>query len=811
MAGAAAPAPAVHDAATTREPHDLRLLPIVAGLWVAQALVLMAGPSAIVAALVLGVAVLLGAVVVLRVRGRRASAGRPAERPAGRSGLPALLTLVGLGLGAIVAGLHLARLHPPALAAVVEQRAVVQAQARITGDPVAHLPPPDEGGRPGAPSWSVAARLEQVVVRGRSSSLAAPVVLRGPAVRDLVHGSTVAFAARAASAWNPESRSMALQVLGTVAQRAPPGSVAEVTNRIRGAFRAACADLPPDAGALLLGLAVGDESTLPAALDEAMVRAGLAHLTAVSGSNTALVMGLALAAATVLGWGWRWRVVTSLMVLAGYVALVHPQPSVLRAAGMGVVAMVALGAGGRRRGTPALFAAALVLLVLVPSFALSLGFALSVAATAGLLLVAPSVDAGLARWPVVRRMPVPIRAALAVATAAHLATLPLSVLMGNGASLVALPANVLVTPLVPIATVLGLAAALLAPLWLPAAAVLAHVAAPATATIAWIAHTASGTPFGVVALPGGATSALIAAAALGLGALWATGRWRVPTRRGWVVVATAVAVVTLLVARLPGLTGWPPSDWVVLACDVGQGDGVLLRAPGSGEALLVDVGPRDAGAGRCAQRAGISRVVVLLTHFHADHVEGLDDVLGRLQVQAVLASPVLEPQQGAQAALAAAIAAGVPVRWLRAGQRLTTVGVDLDVRWPARAIADSPANNASIVAVASIPVAGGPVRVLLTGDVEPEAQQAIMAGPAPQAHVVKVPHHGSRLQAPGFAAWSGARIALVTVGRDNDYGHPSAQTLAAYQRLGALIGRTDEQGALVVAWRAGRLALQPQR
>jgi competence protein ComEC len=172
---------------------------------------------------------------------------------------------------------------------------------------------------------------------------------------------------------------------------------------------------------------------------------------------------------------------------------------------------------------------------------------------------------------------------------------------------------------------------------------------------------------------------------------------------------------------------------------------------------------------------------------------------------------VLEPEQGARAALAAAVEAGVPVRWLRAGQQLALLGIALDVRWPARAIAESPANNASVVAVAAIPAPGGPVRVLLTGDVEPEAQQAIMAGPAPQAHVVKVPHHGSRLQAPGFAQWSGARIALVTVGRDNDYGHPSALTLAAYQRVGAIIGRTDEQGALAVARRDGRLVLQPQR
>ena len=195
-----------------------------------------------------------------------------------------------------------------------------------------------------------------------------------------------------------------------------------------------------------------------------MVRAGLAHLTAVSGSNTSLVVAIAMAAVAGLGLGWRVRVVTCLAVLSAYVMLVRPQPSVLRAAAMGVVALVALSAGGRRRGPPALLASALVLLLVLPQFALSLGFALSFAATAGLLVVGPPIADRLGRWPISSWMPEPLRAALAVAAAAHLATLPLAILMGNGASLVALPANVLVTPLVPFATVLGLAAALVAPI-----------------------------------------------------------------------------------------------------------------------------------------------------------------------------------------------------------------------------------------------------------------------------------------------------------------------------------------------------------
>jgi competence protein ComEC len=812
------PAPGATAAGRARpaDRPDLRLLPVVVGMWIAQGAVLLLGPRAAHPALAVGVGLLvLGLAAIVWWGGRWwpfPAAAPGASRRAGQPPshvLPVLLGVVGLALGSMVAGLHLVRLHPPVLAAAAEQRMVVHAEARITGDPVAHVPAHD-GGRTPEPSWSVAARLEHVVVRGQPLSVGAPVLLRGDAVHALRYGSAVSLAARAATAWDPGTRTMALQVLGTVHERAPPGPVASATNRVREAFRAACEGLPPDAGALLLGLAVGDESTLSGVLDAAMVRAGLAHLTAVSGSNTALVMGLALAGAAALGMGWRARIIVSLAVLGAYVALVRPQPSVLRAAGMGVVAMVAVGVGGRRRGSSALFAAALVLLALVPSYALSLGFALSVAATAGLLLVGPGVAERLARWPGSRHLPEPIRAALAVAIAAHLATLPLAILMGNGASLVALPANVLVTPLVPVATVLGLAAALLAPAWLPGASLLAQLAAPATATIAWVAHTGSGLPFGVVAVPAGPGTALLAAGVLGVGLLLATGGPQ-RARPGLAVLAAMLAIALALGGRTLDPTGWPPPDWVVLACDVGQGDGVLVRAPGSPDAVLVDVGPEDAGVGRCAARAGVRRVVVVLTHFHADHVDGLDEVLAELEVVAILASPVLEPQDGARVALGEAAAAGVPVDWLRAGSRSLVMGLPLDVRWPARPMAQSPANNASVVAVAAIPTPNGPIRVLLTGDLEPEAQQVVMAGPPPGAHVVKVPHHGSVHQAHGFARWSGARIALVSVGRGNDYGHPSAATLDSYQRLGALVGRTDEQGALAVVLRSGGPALVVQR
>ncbi len=849
-------------------PVDLRLLPVAAGLWAGLALTFAGGRAA-----ALGVALLVAVVGVAagltrlarrsrRCRGPRPTRGGPplpgqlparggpppvpaqpsGPQPAQPSGQPsgpqpprpparpsappprwttpalviALLgLLLGLGLGAALGVLQLARLHPPELTALADQQAVVRGVVTVTSDPRASRPATSRL----APTWSVHARLTELVARGERRTLRAPVLLRGDAVRDLQYGQVVEIGARAEAPWSPHSMALQLTLVGEPTLRSPPGPLASATNTVRERLRGAVAFLPADAAALLLGLAVGDESTLSPELAEAMIRAGLAHLTAVSGSNFTIILALVVGLTRLLGLGRRLRILLPVLALAGYVELVRPQPSVLRAAAMGAVALLAFGIGGRRQGAPALLASVIVLLVLVPAFALSIGFALSVAATAALVVLAAPLTERLRRWPITRSCPEPVLVAMAAATAAHLATLPLSVLMGNGASLVAIPANLAVTPLVPPATVLGLVAALVVVALPAVATALVLVAAPQTAGIAWVARRASGSPHAVLAVPAGAgwavatLTVLVAGGAVVVGLTrWSRGR---PPVARWRLVAPAAALALTVTAVLRIVDQrWPPPDWVVLACDVGQGDALLVRSAGSSRALLVDTGPDPQALTRCLADAGRQRVVVVLTHLHADHIDGLAVALATGRVEALFVPQLAVPQGVLAQVRREAAAHRVPLRTLAAGDRLSPApGVEATVLWPARRIAQDPENNGSVVLVTEVTVQGAsrPLRVLLTGDIEEAAQARLMADPSPHADVVKVPHHGSAYQHPDFATWAGAQVALVTVGADNSYGHPAARTLDRYRDAGARVGRTDQQGALAISVRDGRPVLSTQR
>ncbi|WP_344067098.1 ComEC/Rec2 family competence protein [Microbacterium pumilum] len=592
---------------------------------------------------------------------------------------------------------------------------------------------------------------------------------------------------------------------GVTVVHAPTGALA-VAAGLRQGLVAAVDGLPGPGAGLVPGLAVGDTSAVDLHLDAQMKESSLSHLTAVSGANCALVVGLAFLAAAALGARRSIRVVSGLAALAGFVLLVTPEPSVLRAATMAAVAMVSVLLGRPGAGMAILSLAVTILVVADPWLAASLGFALSSAATASLLLFVRPLAGGLSR-----RLPRALALALAVPLAAQLACGPLLVLISPVVPIFGVLANLLAAPAAPIATLVGLAACVAAPM----PALQSGLAALAWVPASWIAATAAT----VTAIPGDLLpwidgwpgAAVLAAVGVALGVL-------IAVRAGGSRRArSARAAAMLLLATVMGVAGggvalstiagrWTlPADWSVLACDVGQGDAVLLRSAGA--IMLIDTGPDPEPLAACLDRAGIARVdLLVLTHFDLDHVGGVSGVQGR--VGTVLHGPQYGPAGHLLAELAAG---GARLVDAEAGMQGALGEARWTVIWPMAPSRAFPyGNDASVV----LDVRGGGIPgALFLGDLSASPQGAIAASGAlnPPYVIVKVAHHGSADQAVALYHAAAPAIGLITVGAGNDYGHPRAETLAILQEVGARIFRTDADGVVAISSVGGGVEVWRER
>jgi competence protein ComEC len=283
----------------------------------------------------------------------------------------------------------------------------------------------------------------------------------------------------------------------------PPSRMQRLASVVRSGLRAATAPLPAGPGGLLPGLVDGDTSRLPPDVVADFKTTGLTHLVAVSGANVAIVLGAVLMVARWARLRARGQAIAGTLAIVAFVVVARPQPSVLRAAAMGLVVVLALATGRRRRALPALFAAVLALVYLDPTLARSVGFALSALATGALLVVAPPL-----RELFARRLPRWLAEALAVPTAATLACSPVIASFAGQISLAAVPANLLAEPAVAPATILGVVTACVAPWWATGARWIAHVAALPCAWLVWVARTFARLPGAAVTWPTGVAGAL---------------------------------------------------------------------------------------------------------------------------------------------------------------------------------------------------------------------------------------------------------------------------------------------------------------
>ncbi|MGC4770372.1 ComEC/Rec2 family competence protein [Micromonospora sp. DT44] len=771
-------------------PPDLRLAGLAVAAWLTALAGLHLGPRPLL--LVAGGAALSTALSALHLLGRLGRPGALARR------FGWIVVAVGLGVlcGAAATSARLLVRDAPPVRALAEKHAPVTADLVVRDDPR----PIRSAGRPSMLLVSgELIRLTGPDGQPLRASVRVLVLATDPGWRGLLPGQRLTAQGRLGLPRGGDLTAAVLATTGPPERRGTPSWAQRAAGTLRAGLQRACAPLPDDPGGLLPGLVVGDTSRLPPAVEEDFRATGMTHLNAVSGSNVAIVVGAVLLVARWARAGpWLAGVLCG-VALVGFVILVRPSPSVVRAATMGAIGLVALAAGRPRAALPALAAAVTVLVLVDPELAGDAGFALSVLATGGLLLLAPRWRDGLRR----RGVPAGLAEALAVPAAAQVACGPVVAGISGTVSLVAVPANLLAVPAIAPATVLGVTAAVLSPVWPAGAGFVAWLASWPAWWLVVIARHGARLPAGNVAWPGGAWGALLLA---GLTVALLVAARRPLVRRLVAVVAVAVLVGALGVRLVA--SGWPPPGWVVVACAVGQGDALVLPvAPG--RAVLVDTGPEPGAVDACLRRLGIREVSLLVvSHFHLDHVGGVAGVFRGRRVAAVLTPPSTDPASGRTAVRAAATDGRATMRDATAGARHRVGGVELLVLGPPYPLAGtrSDPNNNSLMLRAT--VAG--VSVLLPGDAETEEQHAVLVRTPPdqlRADVLKVAHHGSAYQDESFLTAVRPAVALVPVGTGNTYGHPNPALLARLSRGGTRVLRTDTDGDVAAIRTADGLAV----
>jgi competence protein ComEC len=740
-----------------------------------------------------------------------------AQRAAtGLIGSALVLALFAAAATALGLGPRVAELRSGPIADLAAQRAGARLVVTVTGDP--RRTANDE-------SFVVPVRVDEAHRLGGESAVRAPALLvGGRELESLQWDGRYEIRGVLRPPDDPADRLTAVVLTrGSVRQTDPPDVLWRVAGRIREGLAATARGAPGPGSVLVPALVLGDTRGVPDELTTDMQTVGLAHLSAVSGMNVTIVCGGVLA---LLAWaraGPRTQAACGAAALAALVVTARPEPSVLRAAAMGAVGLLGLVAGRPGRGPAALAAAVLVLLAVDPWLSRSYGFALSVLATTGIVAWARPLALRLSRL-----VPRPLADVVAVTVSAQAAVTPLLVHIDPAVSPYAIVTNVLVAPVVPVVTLAGTLAAGLSALLPDLALVFAVPAAAGATWITWVASVSADLPVARVPWPSGAPGVVLAC--LLPSALFVTvrpGRLRMPAVRRWDAVPSGVrrAVAALLpatvllvaVSPLAPRSSWIPSAWTVVVCDVGQGEAVLIRS-GPDEAIAVDTGPDPAAFSACLDAAGVRAVPLLvLTHFHADHVSGLPGLLGRAAVSEAWHSPTIAPQPAAGEALGLLRRAGVPAYAASTGRVAQVGSVRLTVLWPDAGLAAPVAaeavgtmiNDAGVVVRVDLP----DLTFLALGDVEIAAQQRLVRRDPVilDADVTTIAHHGSRSQLPGLYTRVSPVLAVASAGEDNDYGHPDPLTLDTVASIGAAVLVTDESGGVAVAADHDGLRVTTQR
>ena len=551
--------------------------------------------------------------------------------------------------------------------------------------------------------------------------------------------------------------------------------------------------------AVLTGIVLGEEGGIDTSLRGAFRASGLTHLLAVSGQNVAITAIGVVWVARLAGIGRIAGEGLAILVVLAYALAVGWQPSVVRAAVAGILASLGWITARPRDRWHAMAVGALVLLAWTPTAGLDPGFQLSFAAVAAIFLVVPRVAGVPDAYPVPRG----VWDVLVVAVACGLVTAPIVWLHFGSVALWTVPANLAAEPAMPPLIALSLAAAAFEPVLPGVATSLAWLAGWCAAWIAFVARVVSGWPSAQIHSAVALTAVLALAAA-------PVGVRRLPRYRrrvaavGLVSVALTLAAAACAFRPVPSWT--PPQGLRVTFLDVGQGDSALVEAPGG--AVLVDEGPPEADVAGQLRAMGVRALTaIVLTHPQRDHIGGAADVLDGLRVGEVEDPGIEAPSADHDAAMAAARRRHVPVEIVHEGDAFRIGKLRLRILWPDEpGLPSEDPNQHAVVALASY----GATDVLLTADAESDVTGRLRI---PPVEVLKVAHHGSEDPGlPDLLRTLRPRLAVISVGKGNDYGHPRPETIAALRaEPGLETLRTDESGRIVVESDGRTLTVRAQR
>ena len=555
---------------------------------------------------------------------------------------------------------------------------------------------------------------------------------------------------------------------------------------------------PADVAGFVSGLVTGDKSGLDDGTYTAFQRTGTAHVVAVSGLHVSFLAGVAL---RLLGRGRRRTAVLTILLMAALAGIAGYTPSVLRAAFLQTMLLIAPLVEREGDGPTSLSLALLLLLLQNPYAGAGIGLQLSFASVAGIQLCSqrlyecwtwwlPRRVRGLRRWG--KQAFRVLAASLATTLGALLFTTPLTVLAFGELSLAAPLANLMVLGAVAVCFAGGLGVAVLGILAPALAGFLGEVFALPGRYVLWVVRGMSRFPLAAVPLDSIYLRGWLILLYILL-ILWAVLR-RGPGVRIRPVIPLCAGVLSLCAALMCGAAELRLAGLTLSVLDVGQGQSVALVS--QGRTALVDCGGSgwENGGDVAAdyfQSRGVTRLdTLILTHFHADHTNGVEQLLERMEVGLLVAPDVEEESPERQALLSKAAENGTQIllldenAWLELGQARIQIY---------RPMGDGGGNEEGLALL----VSADTFNALLTGDMNTTLEERLVKyGALPDVDVLIAGHHGSKY-ASSDRLLEAVRpeYAVLSVGY-NSYGHPAPEALARLEAAGCDIYRTDWMGTI---------------